>query len=72
MATVISRTRSGRVRPGAAGTAAGLLVGIAVVSGFDYYPWVFAAGRTWLAVAIGAAIGLSGAPAPTANEPEAG
>jgi O-antigen ligase len=72
MVTVISRTRSGRVGPGTAGTAIGLLVGIAVVSGFDYYPWVFAAGRTWFAVAIGAAIGLTGAPGPTANGHEAG
>jgi hypothetical protein len=72
VATAISRARQGAILPGAAAMALGLLTAIVVVSGLDYYPWVFPAGRTWLAVAIGTAMGLAGAPPSTTTGHESG
>jgi hypothetical protein len=68
MTAVVTRARRGGPAPGAAGTALGLLVVVAVVGCFDYYPWVFPAGRTWLAIALGAAVGLAGPVVATADE----
>ena len=58
--TVITTSRRGWLAPGAAGAALGVIVAMAAVGAFDYYPWVFPAGRTWLAIGVGAAIGLTG------------
>lgn len=68
MTAVVTRARRGGPAPGAAGTTFGLLVVVAVVGFFDYYPWVFPAGRTWLAIALGAAVGLAGPIITTAGE----
>ncbi len=60
--TLVVRTaRRGGAGVAPAAMALGLLAAITVVSSFDYYPWVFPAGRTWLAIAIGADVGRESA-----------
>jgi hypothetical protein len=46
------RRRSASATTGRA-PAAALLAAIVVVGLFDYYPWAFAAGRTWTAIGVG-------------------